>query len=272
MRVLVIGLLCAVCVYHNPQPVGAAGTAQPQAAMLIIASDDTRQLIIDVGDARADRETLNLPAVVRARPLSESPLPALVQQFMVPTVTQKYLLLKGEPTATPAPTATPYLPRQTASFRIQAPNTLDTPAGQAGARFVELTCPQCPPAWESSILAQLPAYAPIIVYAPGAVTLPGAWLIHIQPVDTPALPPLGRVVHLFERLPDEALAQATWRAGDVAPATYPARRMLQVDGRMTLLRIVFCLVAVLFSSIASFYLSMAVLRRMHAAVGYKPEK
>jgi hypothetical protein len=127
--------------------------------------------------------------------------------------------------------------------------------------------------WPTDFLNMLPPYAPIVVYAPGAVQLSGAALIQILPVTSKSsVPALGDVVHLFERLPDAQLASPTWRTGTVSAATYPPKRMVEVDGRMTLLRVVLCLVAVLFSSIASFYLSMAVLRRMHAAVGYKPEQ
>ncbi|MFM7678772.1 MAG: hypothetical protein ACKO83_07965, partial [Roseiflexaceae bacterium] len=137
----------------------------------------------------------------------------------------------------------------------------------------QLTCAQCAPTWPTDILAMLPPYAPIVVYAPGAAQLSGAALIHILPVTSSSnVPALGDVVHLFERLPDQQLASPTWRAGTVSAATFPPKRMVEVDGRMTLLRVVLCLVAVLLSSIASFYLCMAVLRRMHAAVGYKPEQ
>jgi hypothetical protein len=48
-------------------------------------------------------------------------------------------------------------------------------------------------------------------------------------------------------------------------------RFREVDGRTQLLRITLCLVGVLLCSLAGFYLAVAVMRRMHAAVGYRPD-
>lgn len=259
----------AVCVQVVPV---RAATAVPRAAMVLIASDNNRQIVLDVGDAQGAVETLVLPAQVQAEVLTNSPLPTIVQQLMVPTTTQNFLLFKGEPTATPAPTMTPYVPRARADVRILPGNQLETDMHHPGARFVSLTCTKCAPDWELSVLNQLPDYAPIVVYAPGRVQLPGAWLIHIKSVPGSSLPTFGNVVHLFERLPDQELSALSWRSGRVNDATYPPERLIQVDGRMTLMRIAFCMVAVLFCSIASFYLALAVMRRMHAAVGYKPEQ
>ena len=50
-----------------------------------------------------------------------------------------------------------------------------------------------------------------------------------------------------------------------------AERFREVDGRTQLLRITLCLVGVLLCSLAGFYLAVAVMRRMHAAVGYRPD-
>lgn len=270
--ILVLVLGCALYA-TMPQVYAQTPVVQPQAALIVIAPDDSRSLVIDLGDARNDIEQLALPPAVHARALPDSPLPRIVAQLMVPSISTRYLLLKGEATATPAPTQTPYVPRPMAQFTLQDAMVLTSKDAALGARFVQLTCAQCDPTWPTDILNMLPPYAPIVVYAPGAVQLSGAALIQILPVTSKSsVPALGDVVHLFERLPDAQLASPTWRTGTVSAATYPPKRMVEVDGRMTLLRVVLCLVAVLFSSIASFYLSMAVLRRMHAAVGYKPEQ
>jgi len=50
----------------------------------------------------------------------------------------------------------------------------------------------------------------------------------------------------------------------------PVEQFAYRDGRSRLLTVVLCLVGVLFLSVSSFYLSLAVMRRMHAAVGYNP--
>ena len=256
-----------------PQTYAQSPAVQPQAALVVIAPDDSRSLVIDVGDARTEREQLVLPPAVHAGAVPDSPLPRIVAELMLPSTPARYLLFNGEATATPAPTQTPYVPRPVAQYTLQDSILLTTNDAAPGARFVQLTCAQCAPTWTTDILNTLPAYAPIVVYAPGAVQLSGAALIHVLPVTSNSgVPALGDVVHLFERLPNQQLASPTWRAGTVSAATFPPKRMVEVDGRMTLLRVVLCLVAVLFSSIASFYMSMAVLRRMHAAVGYKPEQ
>lgn len=244
----------------------------PHAAMLVIAADDTRRLTLDLGDARASEETLDIPAGAVLTPRTESPLPAIVAQLMVPATTQNYLLFKGEPTATPAPTQTPYVPRVVAQITVQPPNRIQTTLAAAGARFVDVSCDTCQSGWEQALLNQLPAHAPIVIYAPGAVQMNGAWLIHVTPVTGTDMPALGDVVQLFARLPDQQIEAPTWRSGRVVAATYPPERRVEVDGRATLARIVFCLVAVLFCSLASFYMALAVMRRMHAAVGYKPEQ
>lgn len=267
-------LVTLVCLLGTSVAGVRASTAVvvPRAAMIIVATDNTRQVVLDVGDAHAPVETLLIPPAVLLEADASSPLPTIVQQLMVPTTTQKFLLLRGEPTAIPAPTLTPYIPREVVPLTIVPPNQIQSDRQRTGARFVRLTCAGCAPDWELPVLNQLPAYAPIVVYAPGRVTLPGAWLIQIKALSGSQLPALGQVVHLFERLPDQELTTITWRAGRVTDATYPPQRLIQVDGRATLLRIVLCMVAVLFCSLASFYLAIAVMRRMHAAVGYKPEQ
>ncbi|MFM7680171.1 MAG: hypothetical protein ACKO83_15140, partial [Roseiflexaceae bacterium] len=92
-----------------PQTYAQSPVVQPQAALIVIAPDDSRSLVIDVGDARTDIEQLALPPAVQARALLDSPLPRIVVQLMLPSTATRYLLFNGEATATPAPTQTPYV-------------------------------------------------------------------------------------------------------------------------------------------------------------------
>lgn len=245
--------------------------ARPRAAMIVIAADDSRRLVLDLGDAAASYERLATTAPVEVVARASSPLPVVVQQLMIPTTSKNLLLFKGEATATPALTQTPYVPRVSAQFVVAPDAQIQTDMRTPGARFVELTCALCPAQWELAYLNQLPDYAPIVVYAPGIPDVTGAWLIHVKSVAGSDLPTLGTMVSLYERTPAQPITAVQWRAGTTPNATYPPERLVQVDGRSTLLRITLCLVAVLLCSIASFYLSLALMRRMHAAVGYKPE-
>ena len=111
-----------------------------------------------------------------------------------------------------------------------------------------------------------------MVYANGRVEMAGAWLIRVQPVNDTYLPALATVAHLFERLPDSPIAGLTWRKGTSKAESFPPERFVEVDGRQKLGRVLVCLMGVLFCSLASFYIGVAVMKRMHAAVGYRPEQ
>jgi hypothetical protein len=249
----------------------------PHAALVVIGADDTRTLVVDLGMATSFRETWELPLTVQATVLDSSPLPLVVQQLMVPTNNRNLLIFNGAATATPAPTATAYVPNPVVPFmlgeHVDNRIVINNPADVGGYhRFVQLTCANCAPGWELIVLNQLPSYAPIVVYANGRVEMAGAWLIHVQPVSGTNLPALATVVHLFERLPNSPITAITWRNGTTRAESFPPERFVEVDGRQKLGRVLVCLMGVLFCSLASFYIGVAVMKRMHAAVGYRPEQ
>jgi len=249
----------------------------PQAALVVIGADDTRSLVVDLGMATSARETWELPLTVQATVIDSSPLPLVVQQLMLPTNNRNLLIFSGAATATPAATATAYVPNPVMPFmlgeHVDNRIVINNPADAGGHhRFVQLTCANCASGWELTVLNQLPVYAPIVVYANGRVEMPGAWLIRVQPVSDTNLPALATVANLFERLPNSPITALTWRNGATPAQSFPPERFIEVDGRQKMGRVLVCLVGVLFCSLASFYIGVAVMKRMHAAVGYRPEQ
>lgn len=249
----------------------------PQAALVVIGADDVRTLVVDLGAITSLRETWELPMAVQATVIESSPLPTIVQQLMLPTNNRNLLIFSGAATATPAPTATAYVPNPVVPFmlgeHVEGHIVINNPADVGGQhRFVQLTCPNCDIGWELTVLNQLPTYAPIVVYTNGRAELSGAWLIRVQPVSDTNLPALATVAHLFERLPNSAITGLTWRKGATRAEAFPPERFVEVDGRQKMGRVLVCLVGVLFCSLASFYIGVAVMKRMHAAVGYRPEQ
>ena len=283
MRYIVsFGSLCAVFIAVQWGMVSTHAAASdplivPQAALVVIGADDTRTLVVDLGMATSFRETWELPLPVQATVLDSSPLPLVVQQLMLPTNNRNLLIFNGAATATPAPTTTPYVPNPVVPFmlgeHVDNRIVINNPADAGGYhRFVQLTCANCASGWELAVLNQLPVYAPIVVYANGRVEMAGAWLIRVQPVNDTDLPALATVAHLFERLPDSPITGLTWRKGTSKAESFPPERFVEVDGRQKLGRVLVCLMGVLFCSLASFYIGVAVMKRMHAAVGYRPEQ
>lgn len=249
----------------------------PQAALVVIGADDTRTVVVDLGMATSIRETWELPLTVQAAVIDSAPLPLVVQQLMLPTNNRNLLIFSGAATATPAATATAYVPNPVMPFvlgeHVDGHIIINNPADVGGShRFVQLTCVNCASDWELAVLNQLPTYAPIVVYANGRVEMPGAWLIRVQPVSDTNLPALATVAHLFERLPNSPITAITWRNGATPAQSFPPERFVEVDGRQKMGRVLVCLVGVLFCSLASFYIGVAVMKRMHAAVGYRPEQ
>jgi hypothetical protein len=249
----------------------------PQAALVVIGADDTRTLVVDLGMATSFRETWELPLTVQATVIDASPLPLVVQQLMLPTNNRNLLIFSGAATATPAATATAYVPNPVMPFmlgeHVDGHIVINNPADVGGHhRFVQLTCTNCASGWELAVLNQLPTYAPMVVYANGRVEMPGAWLIRVQPVSDTNLPALATVANLFERLPNSPITALTWRNGATPAQSFPPERFIEVDGRQKMGRVLVCLVGVLFCSLASFYIGVAVMKRMHAAVGYRPEQ
>lgn len=285
MRAVLVPAMVAVVMFVSMIFYGVRVTAQsnssatPVAALVFVADDASVTVHVDLGDAGAMVQQWAVMSAVTMRTLADSPLPTLVDALQLPMQSKDYLLLNGEPTPQPVPTLTPYALRQSVPFMITE-RTADTatvviPAdiSSSGHRFVELTCMTCTPGWEQVVLAQLPDLAPIVVIAPSVAQIDGAWRVKAQPV------------RMSGELADDAEARATLfvRQKDRPVssviltdmrqiAEMPFEQFNYVDGRPRLLRVVICLVAVLFMSVSSFYLSIAVMRRMHAAVGYNPNE
>ncbi|NBU63262.1 MAG: hypothetical protein EBS29_01930 [Chloroflexia bacterium] len=273
LSVVILGVLWG----GLPTQAATEPVVNPQAALIVIDASDVRMVVVDLGMARSTREAWELPLTVQATALESSPLPRIVQQLLVPTNNRNLLIFSGAATATPAPTATAYVTSPVRPFTLGAHVdghiVINNPADAGGQhRFVQLSCVQCASGWELTILNQLPTYAPIVVYANGRAELAGAWLIRVQPIKGTDLPALATVAHLYERLPDSPLTGLTWRKGAVRAEAFPPERFVEVDGRQQMGRVLVCLVGVLFCSLASFYIGVAVMKRMHAAVGYRPEQ
>jgi hypothetical protein len=267
--ILVVVLFVSIIVDGAPATAQSNESASPVAALVFVTDDSRVTVHIDLGDAGAMMQQWEVASEVTLRTLPDSPLPTLVRA----------LQLNGEPTPQPVPTLTPYVRRESVPFMI-GERTTDSAAvvipadvSSSGHRFVELTCATCASGWEQLILAQLPDRAPIVVVAPTVAQIDGAWRIKAQPVN------------MSGELADDAEARATLfvRQKDRPVGGVELTEMRQiadtpfvqfnyVDGRPRLLRVVLCLVVVLFMSVSSFYLSIAVMRRMHAAVGYNPNE
>ena len=261
------------------RPVGAStdagdNIAQPQALMIIVEANQQLRVHVDLGMARSMQEQWQVPLGSQVVDVPTSPLPRVVEALMLPVNQRRLLRFDGKPTQTPAPTATAYVLRDSQPFMLrQVGNqvTVLIPADSSGMhRFVELTCAECPDDWVLPLVNQLPEEAPVVVFAPGTSEWPGLWRIQSKAVDGGDLPPLAAAVTLFERTADPVTAMVSWQS-TVTEIKQAPERFREVDGRTQLLRITLCLVGVLLCSLAGFYLAVAVMRRMYAAVGYRPD-
>lgn len=272
-----VALVVALWGFSLSQAAATDSQVIPQAALVVIDASDVRTVVVDLGAATGIREIWQLPVSVQATVIESSPLPAIVQQLMLPINNRDLLIFDGADLATPAPTATAYVPSLVVPFalgeRTDTGIVINNPVDVGGQqRFVQLTCPNCASGWELAVLNQLPSYAPLVVYANGRADMTGAWLIHVQSVSDTDLPALATVVHLFERLPNSPIGALTWRNGTARAEAFPPERFVEVDGRQKLGRVLVCLMGVLLCSVASFYIGVAVMKRMHVAVGYRPEQ
>lgn len=271
-----LAVLAVLWVLLSPMHGQAAATSMlPQALLVVVDSDtDTMSVHVDLGASSDVPQTWQLPAGAQVQVLRDSPLPDAVEALTVPSKMRRWLRFDGKPTATAAPTPTPYV-RGTVDGTLdvtQRDASLAVAPAQRGAqhRFVEIRCATCDAEWVLIIMNQLPRYAPIVVYAPGAVDWPGLWRIQAKPVAETSLPALGQVVTLFERTSESVQSRPTWN-GQRTRVTQPPERFVEADGRIQLMRLTVCLVGVLLCSLAGFYLAVAVMRRMHAAVGYRAD-
>jgi hypothetical protein len=248
--------------------------ARPQALMIIVTADNQVRVHVDLGMAQGMQEQWQVPAGSRVVDLPTSPLPVVVDALMLPVNQRRMLRFDGKPTVTPAPTATAYALHDPQPFMLNQAGeqvTLLIPADSGGMhRFVEVTCAGCDIDWVLPLVNQLPVHAPVVVFAPGTSEWPGLWRIQSRAVAGSDLPALAPAVTLFERTAESVVRPLSWQS-TVTAVKQPPERFREVDGRTQLLRITLCLVGVLLCSLAGFYLAVAVMRRMHAAVGYRPD-
>lgn len=275
---VMIAILFGSVLMSGPQVMAQQPVSlNPVAALVFVADDATVTMHVDLGDAQSAMQQWDISADVVLNPLPDSPLPTLVETLQLPVRTKDYLLLNGEPTPQPIPTITPYVRRSSIPFMV-ADRTAETasvviPADSTsvGHRFVEVTCAPCAPGWEQRVLAQLPTDAPIVVVAPFVAQIDGAWRVKAQPVtiDGQLVDQGSARATLFVRQKDSLIGSVQVTNLQQVADT-PVEQFSYRDGRSRLLTVVLCLVGVLFLSVSSFYLSLAVMRRMHAAVGYNP--
>ena len=260
----------------------AAQSIVPQSMLVIVEQTDQGvdyRVHVDLGEAVDMAQTWQVPIGAQVQSIDDSPLPDAVSALMVPSKNRRLLRFDGKPTAVPAPTLTPYVRRDMGvntgrEVAVTVANQLVTIAPSnppyTQHRFVQVTCATCDAAWLLALVRQLPVHAPVVVIADGVVTWSGMWRVQALPVAETAVPALGEVVTLFERTADDVDVLPTVARGTRA-AVQPPERFVEADGRTQLLRLTVCLVGVLLCSLAGFYLAVAVMRRMHAAVGYRPE-
>lgn len=278
LAVLCVLLLWSGLWLGSPTHSQAAAQSVVPRAMLVIVEPTTQgvnyRVHVDLGEAVDVAQTWQVPAGAQVQMIDDSPLPDVVSDLMVPSKTRRLLRFDGKPTAAPAPTLTPYVrgttgPAPVVEFSNQTVVIAPVDRLNTQHRFAEVTCATCDATWILALVNQLPMYAPIVVFADGVVDWPDLWRIQALPVAETTVPALGSVVTLFERTADVS-ALPTVALG-MRVSAQPPERFVEADGRTQLLRFTVCLVGVLLCSLAGFYLAVAVMRRMHAAVGYRPE-
>lgn len=258
----------ALLVYPLPSH-AAAADAQPRSALLDVTNPT--ETVLSLAFAMTDvPQTFLVPAGVSVS--DGTAAAALFSQYATQyplSVTDASLLRFGgnlEPTA--IPTITPFALGALAADAGSANPAgaqITLPAGAAGAHVVwSFRCAvTCAADWYVGLLRRLPAYAPVYAIGQAALTCPG--LATVQAVQAPQ-----HVVTVLSTLEQPPLGVC--QALPALPtAVTPPVRTITVDGTMTLLRLVFCLIAVLLLSIGSFYGALALTKRMHAAVGFRPE-
>ena len=272
MRIIRILLLCVVLSLsmHSIPSVWAAQTVTPRVAMLDFGSDGAVTVTIEVGGTEEPNAAVILPDGTIVRRDESGRMGSLLEQLVVPYETSEVLEFRGVLDATQVPTLTPYRRVTPASGNVvQRGTTLELqPASKDSAFMLSITCPQCAAGWYSTVLSQLPAYAPVLVLADGVADCTGLWRVRAdrtQAIDA-TLP--ARVVTLLTVQDAAAVDVCQIGTAQTAAITAPVRVVI-ADGTQTLLRVVVCLVGVLLLSVASFYGALALTKRMHSAVGFR---
>jgi hypothetical protein len=274
--VMMAGLLCVGLwgwgtPYTHAADVSAA-TAQPSAALLSVASDGAAVVVLEFPADDRGAVTIFLPPGAVARLDASDTIGRLIERYAVPLETNEILEFNGELDATAIPTLTPYVrstPVAGVLTQIGAAVTLPTtPIGATGT--IRIECVGCAGEWYVPLLQQLPVYAPVVAVGQGVATCAGLWRVQAQPdADIGSGFPTGVVTMMVVETP-AGIARCTFGADQSAAIRTPVRTVT-ADGTQTLLRVVFCLVAVLFLSISSFYGALALTKRMQRAVDFRPD-
>jgi hypothetical protein len=267
--ILVLVISAALSLSDHAQ---AADLVAPHAALVDINPDGTVTLLLELHGAVDAPTVLMLPAGASARRDDSTVLGRLLERYLVPLETTEVLEFNGVLDATQIPTLTPYLRATPASGTVNQDGArVDLPAVPPEAvykLFVE--CPQCPPGWYVTVLAQLPQYAPVVVLGDGVAECVGMWRVRAtRDADIGAGIP-ARVVSLLSIQDVGAAGMCRTGSAQSAEVTAPVRVVI-ADGTQTLMRLVLCLVGVLLLSVASFYGALALTKRMHSAVGFRRE-
>lgn len=252
-----------------PQGTSAAGTVATPFAALLTYPTQGQPVVSLVFHPGAAPQAIALPAGVSAvtQPDAAMLLADALTQYPFDVTDSAVLRFDGNLEPTAIPTITPVRYDGVAAQPLDAAGAaLVVPAGDRTATVVlSVACAgACASDWYAPLLARLPAHAPVVVIAAQTAACAGLWQVR-------AAAQTNQVVTILTTMPDRAVGACSFSA--VLPAAVtPPTRVVTADGTITLLRVVFCLVAVLLLSVSSFYGALALTKRMHAAVGFRPEE
>lgn len=265
-------LLWGLTIQSTQAAEALSADTQPSAALLSVASDGSVAVVLELPARDTATVTMMLPAGAIARIDESDTLGRLIERYAVPLETTEILEFNGELDATPIPTLTPYMRSTPAAGTLtQAGTTLTLPIASAGSTVtIRVECVGCTDQWYVPLLHQLPVYAPVVVIGSGVATCAGLWRVQAQPDADIGAGYGARVVTLLIVENTASIAPCIISTEQSAALLTPVRTVT-ADGTQTLLRVVFCLVAVLFLSISSFYGAVALTKRMQRAVDFRQD-
>lgn len=275
-RLLFAGLICVFLWGLGIRSAQAAdalpGATQTSAALLSVASDGSVLVVLELSVRDTTAVRLLLPAGAIARRDESDTLGRLIERYAVPLETSEMLEFNGKLDATAIPTLTPYVRSPLAPGRLtQSGATLTLPQAIDGSTVtIRVECTGCTDQWYVPLLQQLPAYAPVVVIGSGVATCAGLWRVQAQP-DADIGSGYGPGVVTMMVVENIAGIAPCMIGTEQSAAIHAPVRTVTADGTQTLLRVVFCLVAVLFLSISSFYGALALTKRMHRAVDFRQD-
>ena len=276
-RLLFTGLICVLLCGWGIRSSQAAealpDATQPSAALLSVASDGSVLVVLELAVRDTAAVTLLLPAGAIALLDESDTLGRLIERYAVPFETSEILEFNGKLDATAIPTLTPYVRSPPAPGKLtQSGSALTVPQAIDGSTYtIRVECAGCTDQWYVPLLQQLPVYAPVVVIGSGVATCAGLWRVQAQP-DADIGTGYGPGVVTMMIVENTAAIAPCMIGTEQSAAIRAPVRTVTADGTQTLLRVVFCLVAVLFLSISSFYGALALTKRMHRAVDFRQDK